>query len=81
MEPRYYVHRDVLAALDRLGALPADTTAGRRRILERHTPAGTATITYCVHCHPRRPTGADPVMWPCHEYVDAAADLLPTDPS
>jgi hypothetical protein len=70
-------------------AVPTSTLAaltGRRRILERHAPAqarlhwgsrATASLTEAVcrdHTRPGRIA-----TWPCPDYRDAAADLLPQE--
>jgi hypothetical protein len=54
--------------------------AGRRRIIERHRPVavvGVLNPTPAAYIC-RRCTLAD---WPCDDYLDAAADLLPTEGS
>ena len=55
--------------------------AGRRRIVERHTPIIlTDGAAYCRHCpDPDHPDWSE--AWPCDDYRDAAADLLTSDPA
>lgn len=55
--------------------------AGRRRIVERHAPVIlTDGAAYCRRCpdldHPDWSEA-----WPCDDYRDAGADLLPPDPA
>lgn len=72
-------HAAVLAGLDRLADLADDAVLrGRRRIIERHAPytidtplAGRNRGTWCED---HRKLGGP---WPCADYRDAAADLLP----
>lgn len=82
-------HAAVLAALDdqiEQREFAADTYAdqigalrGRRRIVERHAPErannGDVVCSRCLvdHGYP------DNVEWPCEEFNDAAADLLPEE--
>lgn len=52
----------------------AAVLAGRRRIVERHAPNNLGSrITYCGDA----PHLDDLESWPCDDYRDAAADLLP----
>jgi hypothetical protein len=52
-----------------------DQLEGRRRILERHAPESPAAgrETWCQSCDLRAG------RWPCDDYLDAAAGLLPEE--
>jgi hypothetical protein len=54
--------------------------AGRRRTLERHAPfvrlPPWGQQPYCEHHYQHEATNAG-AEWPCDDYRDAAADLLP----
>lgn len=51
---------------------------GRQRIVERHAPLPCHAGPECAHCTGLT-VGEDTVAWPCDDYRDAAADLLPTE--
>jgi hypothetical protein len=51
---------------------------GRRRIIERHAPIDTPAGEFCRSCPMGLGDGSGRFRdWPCDEYRDAAADLLP----
>ena len=76
-------HRKVLRALaETRTGLPSDTPepaalAGRQRIIERHRPREGENwdilAPVCDYCT----QGEAALRWPCVDYRDAAADLLP----
>lgn len=86
-------HAAVLAGLDeQIGEIPSYSVrgqteklpvlAGRRRIVERHAPesedkARSFAAHYCdnARCYDNLDE------WPCEDYRDAAADLLPDEPA
>lgn len=55
----------------------AAVIAGRRRIIERHGPDPDGDHRFCSRCVAEAPRGPVPVPWPCDDWRDAAADLLP----
>lgn len=68
-EARAHGGRQPAATLVALAVL-----AGRRRILQRHAPEvyNGETLPFCEHHGQSRTTA-----WPCDDYRDAAADLMP----
>ena len=52
---------------------------GRRRILERHAPDTEDGVTACTICRPATKLDGVTIPWPCPDYRDAAAGLLPEE--
>lgn len=70
--PVLALHSDVTLAVSLRNSLAA-VLRGRRRIIERHAPLDYAEPIGAVCSSPDH-AGAGP-MFPCDEYLDAAADL------